>query len=391
MNRIIKPKTLNAGDKKSNNEEEEIVDVKFNIFKHNPRIKPDNIKDIVIISCLSEFGCEILGCMYCLPRLLQENAGKYTIVVGWYGRDYLYRHLVDEFWEVQDEFMHLRDYCRAFHHASKNLARLEKALNRFGKAIPSKELGRIAVGNKCHACGAFWGGLDNVTECKHCKSKDFTPAIFGNVKLWKPKARLILRPSQYKLDEACKYLGENPVGIFARGRKTYGRNLQSGFYVELIKMLRKRGYDPIWLGEKQSTLPCPVDNVIDFSRMPESRDLELTLAIMCHLKFTVQYWTASTRLATMMGTPYLLFESPDQIWGKGQEGYRRNLCDFGPSKLCICHYLNVYDNNKEGIKVTERCVEEMEQGNYEDVFDMLEEDMVAKEMKKNSQERIGGG
>ena len=142
------------------------------------------------------------------------------------------------------------------------------------------------------------------------------------------------------------------------------------------------GYSPIWLGEKQSTLPCPVEDVVDFSRMPESRDLELTLALISSLNFTIQYWTASTRLASMVGTPYLLFESPDQIWGRGQEGYRRELCDFSDNKLCICHYLNMYDDNEAALSLTNQCITEMEVGNYEDVFGLLESDVVAQNMKK---------
>jgi hypothetical protein len=43
---------------------------------------------------------------------------------------------------------------------------------------------------------------------------------------------------------------------------------------------------------------------MDFSRLPEARDLELTLAIISQLQFTVQFWTASTRLAAMVGTPF---------------------------------------------------------------------------------------
>jgi hypothetical protein len=41
---------------------------------------------------------------------------------------------------------------------------------------------------------------------------------------------------------------------------------------------------------------------------------------MTNLQFTIQFWTASTRLASMMGVPWILFESPDQIAGNGQEG-----------------------------------------------------------------------
>jgi hypothetical protein len=380
--RIIKPKAKNAGDKKTLKKEEPIVDIKFNIFKNNLRQKPTNVKDIIVISCLSEFGCEIVGCMYCIPKVLRENPGKYVIIVGWYGRDFLYRHLADEFWEVKEEFQNLRDYCRAFHHESVNLARLEKILKQFGKFIPTKEMGKIAVGCKCNECGSFWGQIKPCDACRYCKSKDVVPSFFCNPKNSKKYAKLIPKPSLLKIEQAKSYLGKNPVGIFARGRTTYGRNLQPDFYVDLIGLLKRKGYTPIWLGEKQSTLPCPDESILDFSRMSESRDLELTLAIISCLKFTIQYWTASTRLASIVGTPYLLFESPEQIWGRGQEGYRRELCDFSKNKLCISHFLNLYNDNKEAIALTDRCISEMEAGDYQDVFGMLESDIVAQEMKR---------
>ena len=36
--------------------------------------------------------------------------------------------LVDEFWELKEEFQWLRDYAKAFHNESKNIDRLEKTL-----------------------------------------------------------------------------------------------------------------------------------------------------------------------------------------------------------------------------------------------------------------------
>jgi len=122
----------------------------------------------------------------------------------------------------------------------------------------------------------------------------------------------------------------------------------------------------------------------------ESRDLEMTLAIVKQLEFTVQFWTASTRLAGMMGVPYLLFESPDQIWGRGQEGYRRNLCDFGPRKLSVNHFWSVYEDNDGALEVVKECVNEMEEGNYEDHIGLVENRMVVEEMKKGNDNRIGG-
>jgi len=179
------------------------------------------------------------------------------------------------------------------------------------------------------------------------------------------------------------------VGVFARNRKTYGRNLQPEFYIKLIQLLRQMGYSPIWLGEEENTLKCPVDDVVDFSRMKESRDLEITLSIISKCKFTFQAYTASTRLASMVEVPYLLFESPEQIWGRGQEGFRRNLCDFGNRKLVVSHFLNMYENNDEAIRVVKESIEEMESGNYEDKFAMLNSNHAAQSMKLKNKARIG--
>ena len=213
--------------------------------------------------------------------------------------------------------------------------------------------------------------------------------MFGDIKYWKPRATRIPKPSEQKTAVAKSFLGNNPVGIFARGRKCYGRNLQPEFYSSLIEMLEGMGYDPVWLGERESTLPCPNPNILDFSRKEESKDLELTLAMVGECRFTVQFWTASSRLSGIMGTPYLLFESPDQIWGTGQEGLRRNLCDFGPRKLSINHYLSVYENNEAGLKVVRECLEEMLSGNYDDHIGMVEDRDSVLDMREKNRIRVG--
>jgi hypothetical protein len=213
--------------------------------------------------------------------------------------------------------------------------------------------------------------------------------LFNDIFFWKRLAIPLPSPSSQKMEEARKYLKTKNVGVFARGRATYGRNLQPEFYVKLVHLLQSMGYNPIWLGEKQSTQACPVEGIVDMSRNPISRDLELTLAIIKQCEFTVQFWTASTRLAGMMGVPYLLFESPDQIWGGGHEGYRRNLCDYGPSKLCVNHYWNVYNNNEKAIKLVKQSIFEMENNNYEDVFGLLDTNCVAQILKRDNDKRIG--
>ncbi len=390
---LLKSFNRNPGDRKDFIKEEKIEDVNFKVIKLNTRTKPTNSKEILIISCFSEFGCETVGAMYCIPRILRDHPSKYKIIIGWHGREYLYRHLADEFWEIKPEHMWLREYARAFHHDSINLKKLESSLKKSGVVVPSNYLGHIAISAKCLDCKLFYntiyenGSYDKNT-CLRCNSANVIPPILGSVSYWKPKALKIPKPSPEKIKNIKKYLGKNPVGIFARGRKCYGRNLQPDFYIELIKLLKKMNYDPIWLGEKVSTIPCPITDVIDFSRMKESRDLESTLSIISQCNFTIQFWTASSRLSGIMGIPYLLFESPDQIWGRGQEGIRRNLCDFGPRKLSINHYLNIYNNNQKGIEIVENCIKEMQNGNYEDHIGMVEEEVVS-QMRIQNRIRIG--
>lgn len=390
---LIKTAKRNPGDNRDFIDEEAVEDIKFDIFKLNDRSRPNDPRQVIVICCFSEFGCETVGALYCLPRIMRDHPGKYKIVVGWHGREYLYRHLVDEFWAVKPEHMWLREYARAFHHESNNLTRVEQALEKFGTVVPSAYLGRIVISAKCFNCRLFYNtvyldGLYEKNTCPQCNSDNILNPILGDVAYWKPRAVRIPSPNDNKLKEVGKYLGKNPVAIFARGRKCYGRNLQPEFYVGLIKLLRDMNYDPIWLGEKVSTIPCPVDDVLDFSRMEESKDLESTFAIIKQCKFTVQFWTASSRLAGLMGVPYLLFESPDQIWGRGQEGIRRNLCDFGPRKLSINHYLNVYQNNEKALDIVKKCIQDIEIGNYEDHIGLVDEEVVAR-MKDENKRRIG--
>lgn len=126
---LFKPK--DDPSRSTKRSELKLDEVQFTIYKFNNRPKPVKKDRIVIISCFSEFGCETLGCMYCIPRLLRQHPGKYVIVMGWYGREYLYRHLVDEFWEIDESFMWLREYTRAFHHVSDNLKKTRRSSHYF--------------------------------------------------------------------------------------------------------------------------------------------------------------------------------------------------------------------------------------------------------------------
>lgn len=377
------------------NIEKNIENINLEYHKFSDKKRPDK-KNIIIICCFSEFGCETVGVMYSIPKVIQDNPGKYFIVVGWYGREYLYKHLVDEFWEIKKDYMWLREFSRAFNHISKNLNKLEKSLESFGSVIKSSELGNISICSYCKICKFRWscytkeGNVVDNKKCENCGSEETIPAIMQNVSYWKPKLIKIPPPSEAKINLAKNYLKPRTVGIFARGRKCYGRNLQPEFYIGLIEILEEMGYNPIWLGEEVSVQPCPIDRILDFSRMPESRDLEFTLALIKNCKFTVQFWTASTRLSGIMGVPYILFESPDQIWGKrGQEGIRRNLCDLGNRKLSVNHFLSVFYNNNKGLDIVKKCIAEINVGNFEDMIGMVEDINFVKQIKNKNDKRIG--
>lgn len=379
---------------KKKQSEEPICDVQFDIHKFTKRIKPQDKSKIVVISCFSEFGCEVMGAMYCVPRIITDNPGAYIIVMGWYGRSYLYKHLADEFWEIKEEFQFLRDKAMAFHHVSKNLAKIEKYAENFGKVINSFKLGSMAVGSSCRQCENVWGETGENNRCPKCSSLDIVKSLFSNVKYWKPTRVPIPLPSPEKMAEADKFLTRDsewrPIAVIARNRTTYGRNLQPEFYVKLIERLEKMHYRPVWLGEKQSTLACPVPHIIDFSRMPESRDLELTLAIVSKCEFTVQFWTASTRLSAMVDTPYLIFESPDQLFGQGQEGYRMALTTTCKKKLALCHFLKVFNDNDTAIDLVESCIKEMQHGNWEDVIGMVDEPDIVRMIRQQNLHRLAG-
>lgn len=371
--KLVKAYPRSPGDGKAVEVEKRLEEIKFNKFKFNNRPVP-NKDQILIITCFSEFGCESIALMYCIPKILQQYPGVYVICAGWYGREYLYRHLCDEYWEIQEEFQWMREGAAAFTQTSKNIHRLELSLQDYGQVYKGESMGYICLGNTCRDCGRVFADEDENCICDKCNSDNVERSLLADIPYHKQFATKIPRPSDKMIEKAKTYLKPNSVGIFARGRVAYGRNLDPEFYLNLIKVLEEKGYNPIWLGEKQSVLPCPADHIIDFSRLPEARNLELTLAIISQLKFTIQFWTASTRLASMMDTPWILVESPDQIAGNGQEGKRIALStDFDKKKLLICHYHSFKENEQQAMGFVTQAIEEVEQGNWEDIVGLVDQ------------------
>lgn len=177
--------------------EKQLSHIEFIVHKYNTRVKPRDRRRILIISCFSEFGCETVGCMYCIPRILQRSPGFYVIIMGWYGRAFLYRHLADEFWELPERYMWLKDYVYAFHSLSRNLVQLEKAANCAGQVLPSAALGSYVIGNYCRTCGKYWNEWRyQIEACPVCHSTVIVNSIFSDVDGYKKSVVRLPRPSK---------------------------------------------------------------------------------------------------------------------------------------------------------------------------------------------------
>lgn len=344
-------------------EEPIIADFIYKKYKFNNNIK--SVEDTIIIPMFSEFGCEVLGCIYCLPEIVQKYANKHIIILGWHGRSFLYKDLVDEMWELDPKLQWLRKYCKAFHHESKNLKKFEIFCSQFGKVISVHEVSAISFRNKQENC-VCGGEIKELPEqiCVSCGRNYGTIGIYFQKDYSKGKWITTSEEAKNRIS-----LPENSVGICARNRVTYGRNLSIDFYKKLIYNLEDLGYNPVWFGEPDSTYECP------FKRIPDYRgisDLEDVIALVSKMKFTVQCYTASTRIAALANIPFLLVESPDQLWGNGQEGRRLELLSrLDNKKLIACDFLEAYNNEDSLLDLVLEGIKEMEIEDYSSIIGLV--------------------
>ncbi len=396
--KIFPSSLLNPGDRTRIAKEEWIPQIDYQIHKITNRRRPSK-KNIVIFPIFPEFGSEVMIPLLCIPKLMANQcSGKYTIVVGWHGRKYLYQHLVDEFWELDEKHLSLREYCRCFHHDSKNLKLLEEKLKEFGSVVGINDIASCVIYPQVQECPVIVNNFackgQMMATAKHqtcIKCGVSFPPIgeFFNMTRAKKNIRPIPQPAQAKIDWAKSVIPPNAVAIVGRARKCYGRNLGADFYQRLIRLVQDLGYNPVWMGEKSVSLSCPCKDIFDFTNLPESKDLESTLALVKQMKFTIQFWTASTRLASLVGTPFLLFESPDQIWGVGHEGYRLNVCTKGKFKIVVSHFLNVLQDQTTALHILKDAIYEMEDNNYRVKIGQVNCESAVRENILNHNLRVG--
>lgn len=341
--------------------------VKFKLHKFTKRLRPTDKRKIILITSFGEMGCETLIPLYCMPRLIKTNSNCYFIVLGFSGRDYLYKHLADEFWELDPSLSWLRTFSYAFVNLSKVYAKIVGKIKDYGNVVSGEILGHMVVGCTCRNCGNYYGSQDQDTICPKCQSANVDKSIFSDVKNNRKKVVNIPKPREEYVSWAEKIVGNNAVGIFARKRKLYNRNLPIDFYKNLVTYLQERNFTVVWLGEKESTHECPENmGVVNFSDMPESYDLERTLAIITKCKFTIQYWTASTRLAGLVDTPFIIFESPGQILPcQAQEAHRICLTsNYDKRKVVLCSFDMALNDTETVFKHTKRAINNLLNKNY---------------------------
>lgn len=360
----------------SKNKEQKIDSFSFKVFKFTKRKKT---KDVLIITNFCELGVETLACCYSIPQLLQIFNGYYVILVGWSGRDYFYRHLVDEFWELDPKNYWLKDSCQAFYTKSKHINLLEDKLKTYGILFKSDYLGNFLITYVCKKC--FYSDYKKFLVCEKCGSDKVSFPLFSNIEN-KKFLRNIPKPRESYVNKVKEIIPDNSVAVFARNRKTYGRNLSKDFYYNLNNLIVSKGYTPIYLGENSCSLN--MEGCIDFSNKSFVNDLEFTLSALSCVKFSIQLWTASTRLSSIVKTPFILVESFDQIGLRGQEGTRIALLnDFNKKKIILSNYIDFLKNIDKGLTATEKAIDEIENNNWNYVMDFIEDKNMVQSVLSN--------
>ena len=345
-NRIFFNRSYSPGDLVLVEKEKKLKNIKFKKIKFRNDFDD---KEKLLVLVFSEFGCESVAIHYLIPEIISKNPDKKIIVVGWQGRSFLYSNLAHEFWEIEPDCMFLKDYAKAFHNDSKNLKWMEKSFKQMGKVITSLELGNMALMVKCRKCKAEFGADRKCYECSNCKSQDIKHSYFSDPISHKDKYVPIPSLSFKYYKKAKKIVKKNSVALFVRGRKAYGRNLNPNHYEQIVDDLINMGYNIIWLGEKYTTFDLKnnyKEKFINLCNDPDFDNIEFVLAVLQNCVFSLQFWTASTRLSAMVNIPFMLIESPDQIFGRGQEGQRLILTvrEEAKKKIIFCNHKKVLDN-----------------------------------------------
>jgi hypothetical protein len=358
---------------KNNRVEKRLKSVSFKKYVFTPVSK--HWRANLYISMFTEFGCESLAIHY-LMRDIRNNFPEYRIIVlGWNDRHFLYSDLCDEFWEIDKEFMWLREYSRAFSHNSINLKWIEASVAKMGHSLNMAQLSKMCLRCRCTDCNEIIFSSKKAKSCRKCGSYRMEQSLLSDPHGYKRFYTPISKISEEKMNVAKSIIGDKKtIALFARKREAYGRNLPWSFYDKLIDFLHENDYQVVWLGERTSVAAIERKDIIDLVNLKEATGVELTLAILSLCEISIQFWTASTRLSAMVGTPFLLIESPDQIVGNGQEGIRLCLTsDPHKNKLVFCNYVSFMNNIDVAPKIMGEAALRLLSGNTDDEIGFVDD------------------
>jgi hypothetical protein len=351
--------------KKQSNRQVYFDELCFN--KHIFNEEKDFNKKMFFLS-FGEFGCETLIPTFLIPRIITNFPEYRKIVIGWNNREYFYRDLCDEFWELDSSQMMLKDNSQAFENTSIEIASLQKRLNPLGVVLSGTKIGKLCVKAKCKKC-LFEFEIDRGdVYCAKCYSENIEKSLFQGAKQYKKYSAPLPEISSEMKDFANNFVPDNTVALFARNRKTYKRNLSIEFYDKIIDMLISLGYNVLLLGEKVSAHNLSNKKIINFMNHKLAGNLEAAFALVNRCVFSLQFFTASTRISSFLNKPFVLFESVSQIYGVGQEGIRISLAtkNYNNKKLVLANFNDVLENMDRSVELTEQAIYELIQQNKAD-------------------------
>lgn len=351
----------------SKKEKSNIRNIVFKIYKYN---EVNDSFPKLFYSCFCEFGCEALLPTYLIPRINKNFPDHKKIALGWHGREFFYRHLVDEFWEIDQTYMQLREKSKAFLHNSKELSAMETILSKRCAVVDGKKFGNLCVTSTCLNCNNEFQVATGNISCMNCGSTNIKKSLFQGATEYKLFVKNLPKPRSRYHEILENIMPNNCVALFARNRKTYGRNFSEEHYKKIIDILNDIGYNVVLLGEPVSSLNFYHPNVVNLLNHKLAGDLEFAFAVIERCMFSVQLYTASTRISSLMEIPYILVESPDQLYGRGQEGIRLSLTtkDVKNKKLILSNYINTLENFDKFLLVFETALKNfIYDKNYHDV------------------------
>lgn len=308
-----------------------------------------------------EFGCETILPTFLLPRMNNNFQEYRKIVIGWKDREYFYRDICDEYWELDSKYMMLKNNSYAFENTSVEIASLNKRLIPLGVVINGTKIGKLCVKAKCKKCFFEFEVDRGDVYCAKCYSDNIEKSLFQGSREYRKYSNVLPQINKKYIDFAQDYIPENTVALFARNRKTYKRNLTTEHYDKIIDMIISLGYNVVLLGESVSSYSLKNEKIINFMNHELAGNLEAAFAIVNKCVFSLQYFTASSRISSLLNKPFVLFESADQVYGRGQEGIRLSLMtkDYNNKKIVLANYVDVAENTDDAVATTKQAIQEL--------------------------------